>query len=190
MNWRVDISRCRGRLPDVEFGAYETWREKMKWSEVIGMKELEDLPFKIELNEWGNIVMSPASNRHSFFQGAIENLLNQQKPNGAVFPECSIETAKGVKVADVVWGSTAFFQKHRLATPYRVAPELCVEILSPSNVAGEMMEKKDLYLAKGAREFWICDNEGAMRFFGNAGETFESSLFPAFPQKLDWESFL
>jgi hypothetical protein len=32
-----------------------------------------------------------------FFQGAIVNLLNEQKAYGAVFPERSIETARGVR---------------------------------------------------------------------------------------------
>lgn len=161
----------------------------MKWSDVVESKELDDLPFKIELNEWGKIVMSPASNRHSFFQGAIVALLNEQKPNGAVFPECSIETAKGVKVADVIWGSTDFFRKYRLETPYTVAPELCVEILSLSNLMGELSEKKELYLAKGAREFWICDDAGEMRFYGHSGEIPESALFSAFPRKIDLDGF-
>jgi len=156
----------------------------MEWSEVMEMKCLEDIPFKIELNEWGNIVMSPATNRHGFFQGAIVNLLNERKADGAVFPECSIETSKGVKVADVIWGSTRFFKEHQLETPYIVAPELCVEIRSPSNAMGELIEKKDLYLAKGAREFWICDHEGSVLFYGHAGLMESSTLFPGFPAKI------
>ena len=42
----------------------------MKWDEVCKDTLLQDLPYKVELNEWGNIVLSPASNRHgnlSFF---------------------------------------------------------------------------------------------------------------------------
>ena len=159
----------------------------MEWSEVMEMKCLEDIPFKIELNEWGNIVMSPATNRHSFFQGAIVNLLNEQKADGAVFPECSIETSKGVKVADVIWGSTQFFREHQLETPYGVAPELCVEIRSPSNAMGELIEKMDLYLAKGAREFWICDDEGSILFYGHAGRMDSSTLFPCFPAKIEFD---
>ena len=64
----------------------------MKWSEVIAEKNLQDLPYKIELNEWGNIVMSPASNRHSFLQMAIAMLLAAQKSDGHTFNECSVET--------------------------------------------------------------------------------------------------
>lgn len=41
----------------------------MKWSEVINDKTLQDLPYKIELNEWGHIVMSPVSNLHGLSRG-------------------------------------------------------------------------------------------------------------------------
>lgn len=80
----------------------------MEWSEVIENETLQNLPFKIELNEWGNIVMSPVSNNHSFIQGVIIEVLHQLKKEGRVFPECSVQTSKGVKVADVAWLSSSF----------------------------------------------------------------------------------
>ena len=36
----------------------------MTWEEVLADRSLQDLPYKIELNKWGNIEMSPAKNRH------------------------------------------------------------------------------------------------------------------------------
>lgn len=33
----------------------------MEWSKVCEDKILQNLPYKIELSEWGNIVMSPVS---------------------------------------------------------------------------------------------------------------------------------
>jgi hypothetical protein len=35
----------------------------MEWIEVLADPVLRDLPYKIELNEYGKIVMSPASNQ-------------------------------------------------------------------------------------------------------------------------------
>jgi hypothetical protein len=35
--------------------------------------------------------------------------------------------------------------------PYRI----CIEVMSPSNLAGELKEKADLYLQAGAQETWI-----------------------------------
>ncbi len=157
----------------------------MKWSEVIAEKNLQDLPYKIELNEWGNIVMSPASNRHSFLQMAIAMLLAVQKSDGHTFNECSVETSQGVKVADVIWGSSDFFSVHQLDTPYPAAPELCIEIMSPSNSMDEMEEKKDLYIERGALEVWICEESGAITFWDIQGKISTSVLFPDFPESIN-----
>ena len=43
-------------------------------------------------------------------------------------------------------------------TPYfQGAPELVIELLSPSNIPAEMLEKEQVCLATGAREFWVVD---------------------------------
>ena len=39
----------------------------------------------------------------------------------------------------------------------RGAPDLVVEILSPSNTASEMQTKFDLYRHAGVREYWVVD---------------------------------
>ncbi len=160
----------------------------MEWSEVIENETLQNLPFKIELNEWGNVVMSPASNRHSIIQGIISALLNEFKTRGLVFPECSVQTSKGVKVADVAWVSADFLSTNGAETPYGVAPELCVEVVSPSNSAAEMAQKRDLYLAKGAKEVWTCNLEGRVTFFNHRGEMDASKLFPDFPSTVELPS--
>jgi len=41
----------------------------------------------------------------------------------------------------------------------RGAPDLVIEILSPSNTAIEMQEKLDLYRNAGVREYWVVDPE-------------------------------
>ena len=157
----------------------------MEWSEVIENETLQNLPFKVELDEWGNVVMSPASNMHSIIQGIISALLNEFKAGGLVFPECSVETSKGVKVADVAWVSADFLSENGVETPYRVAPELCVEVVSPSNSGAEMALKRDLYFAKGAREVWTCSLEGRVTFFNHRGEMDASNLFPDFPNAVE-----
>ena len=56
-------------------------------------------------------------------------------------------------------------EKHGFKTPYSAAPEICVEIISPSNSMAEMHEKISLYLAQGAQEVWLCDQEGKISYF-------------------------
>lgn len=160
----------------------------MEWIDVCNDPVLQDLPYKIELNERGQIVMSPASNQHGILQMLIGGMLLNVKGKGTVISECSIQTSKGVKVADVAWASRKFMDANGTQTPYKLSPELCVEILSPSNSEEEILEKIDLYLARGAKEVWICNLEGEIKFYNHAGETGRSSLFPAFPDKIDIES--
>jgi Uma2 family endonuclease len=157
----------------------------MNWKEVCEDPILQDLPYKIELNEWGQIIMSPATNKHSIFQGIIIKLLNKITEEGSVFPECSIETSKGVKVADVVWCSDDFIKIHGIQTPYSVSPEICVEVISPSNSKAEINQKIELYLAKGAKEVWVCDLSGNVKFYSHIGEIKKSKIFPKFPRKIE-----
>ena len=59
----------------------------MNWEQVCADASLKDLPYKIELNEWGQIVMSPASIRHVIFQDYISSLLRSLMQRGRVLQE-------------------------------------------------------------------------------------------------------
>jgi len=157
----------------------------MQWSEVLNDTSLSNLPYKIELNEYGQIVMSPASNRHGFLQVEIAFFLRANKM-GKVITECSIDTPKGVKVADVAWGTNEFFLKNKLVTPYQTAPELCVEILSPSNSKQEITEKIYLYLQQGAKEVWICNQYGELEIYNLSGKSLKSNLFTNLPKNFEY----
>ena len=150
----------------------------MQWSEVINNPLLQNLPFKIELNKFGNILMSPASNQHGRIQVQISINLNNKLPKGEVIAECSIQTYEGVKVADVAWASDEFINTFSYKTPYPKAPEICVEIVSPSNSKAEIANKVNLYLAKGANEVWIVYENGRIDTFTHMGEIKESSIAP------------
>ena len=156
----------------------------MTWTEVLNDKSLQDLPYKIELNAFGNIVMSPASNRHGNFQVMIGHRLIRQSKNGKVVTECSVRTRDNVKVADVAWMSDEFIRKHKWKSPYTAAPEICVEVMSPGNSKLEIANKRELYFEKGAKEVWLCNSEGAMSFFDPSGEIPRSSIFKRFPKVL------
>lgn len=73
----------------------------MDWASVIANPYLQNLPFKIELNKWGKILMSPASNHHGILQSEAVYYLRRKFSAGRVIAECSIKTDDGVKVADV-----------------------------------------------------------------------------------------
>lgn len=148
----------------------------MNWAEVLADRSLRDLPYKIELDRHGNIVMSPASNRHGRFQALIVGLLERQL-RGEALIECSVDTPEGVKVADVAWCSPDFLARHGYTTPYPEAPEICIEVRSPSHFSEEMRMKIDLYLGQGAREVWMVFETGEVRFYGPEGER-DRSQYP------------
>lgn len=148
----------------------------MQWSDVINDPSLRNLPYKIELDQQGRILMSPASNRHGIQQGKLVRLLAQLLPEGEIATECSVGTHTGVKVADVVWMSAEFLTQYADQTPYPQAPELCVEILSPSNGAMEINEKIRLYLGYGAHEVWVVGSDDIITFYGPEGKRASSAL--------------
>jgi len=140
-----------------------------RWDELCRDPSLRNLPYKIELNAWGKIEMSPANNRHSRLQGELAAELKRQL-GGSVFTEGSVLTSIGIRAPDVAWASADFMAGYGEITPYMRAPEICVEIISPSNVRAEIVDKTRAYLAAGAVEVWIVAQEGTIRYFGSAGE--------------------
>ncbi|MBF0101221.1 MAG: Uma2 family endonuclease [Desulfobacterales bacterium] len=128
--------------------------------------------------------MSPATNEHGIYQAKIVTIISRLTERGIIISECSVLTTEGVKVADVAWASQEFFEKNKGNTPFNESPEICIEIMSPSNTEKEMNEKRDLYFANGAKEFWICDSEGNIQQFSPNGIIKKSNIIPAFPHKL------
>ena len=152
----------------------------MEWAHVLENPLLKNLPFKIELNRFGQLLMSPASNLHGRTQSRMVIALDRQQGRGEVIAECSVQTSDGVKVADVAWASDDFIAELGYETPYPKAPEICVEITSPSNSTAEIEHKIELYLARGAREVWLVDENESVSVYSHTGQLASSGLFPGF----------
>jgi Uma2 family endonuclease len=104
----------------------------MNWLEVCEHPDLQNLPFKIELDETGKIVMSPTKVYHSIYQGEIVRLLFASSHAGKAMVKCAIATRKGIKVADVAWASPERLAIIQPEIECSIAPELCVEVLDLS----------------------------------------------------------
>ncbi|WP_207691887.1 Uma2 family endonuclease [Desulfonema limicola] len=161
----------------------------MNWTNICEDPVLQNIPYKIQTDKWGNILMSPATNEHGIYQAKIISLISTLKKTGIVISECSVQTKEGVKVADAAWASNEYIKRNMGTNPYMEAPEICIEILSPSNTKNEMEEKKELYFARGTLEFWICDKQGNMEFYKNTGKIKHSSIIKDFPGKIIIDSF-
>ncbi|MCX7044239.1 MAG: Uma2 family endonuclease [Candidatus Sumerlaeota bacterium] len=152
----------------------------MKWHQVLDNPFLRDLPFKIELNKFGQLLMSPASNLHGLIQMDVGSEMGKNKKNGKVISECSIATSDGVKVADIVWVSDEFLQKYGLKTPYERAPEICIEIVSRSNTKAEIQHKIELYFSRGASEVWVINEKRKIAFYRPGSQLPRSEIMPKF----------
>ncbi len=157
----------------------------MTWVELCNDKNLRDLPYKIELNRAGKIIMSPTRNIHGYLASEIAHTLKNLLPDGETIVECAIETEDSTKVADVAWASKKTFAIIKPEFICSIAPEICVEVLSPSNARAEMEFKRELYLRAGAQEYWVCDEFGALQFFNASCQIDRSILCPAFPNQLE-----
>ena len=157
----------------------------MDWKEVTENPNLRNLPFKIELNEYGQIVMNPVKLSHSAYQDEISHLLKNINPDGRTLVECAIWTRRGTKVADVAWFSDERWAGQKGNPEASIAPELCVEVASISSSQREMNQKRKLYFEQGAIEFWFCSEYGDITFYNSEGQIKSSILFSEFPNKVE-----
>jgi Uma2 family endonuclease len=162
-----------------------SYQVRMTWAEICEDKLLARLPNRIESDRWGRIVMSPPPrSRHGDYQSEIAGLLRELLKGGRATTECPVQTKEGVKAADIAWASRERRASYPHDPVFLVAPEICVEVESPSDVEAELMERKQLFFEKGALEFWVCDRNGEMAFFDPAGAIPQSRLCPGFPKRI------
>ncbi|MBK1835590.1 Uma2 family endonuclease, partial [Roseibacillus ishigakijimensis] len=137
------------------------------WEKILADPFYARLEHRIETNAHGQVLMSPPPHyNHGETQTDIALLLTQLMTGGRALTECPISTSRGVRAADTVWISYPRRQQCRHSSGVLTrAPEICVEVLSPSNTTNEMLEKKALYFEAGAEEVWFCSVEGEMAFY-------------------------
>jgi Uma2 family endonuclease len=155
-----------------------------RWAELMSDPRLQRLEARVETDRFGRIIMSPPpSAHHGSYQFKIGALLDQSMHAGRVVTECPISTADGVKAADVAWASSERLRELGSNFCFPRAPEICVEILSPSNTEAEIREKTALYFDAGAVEVWHCTSTGKMIFLrnGESRSLSNSQLCPDFP---------
>ena len=170
-------------LPDLQT---QTAFNVARWAEILADSRLAKLPERIETDRHGHIIMTPpAGFAHSDRQGQIVNLLFQHLPDGRPLPECPISTADGVKAIDVAWLASNRPEISERPLILTKAPEICIEILSPSNSTAEINEKRALYFDAGAREVWICQLDGILTFFVDQNRSISySAICPNFPAQI------
>ena len=131
--------------------------ETIDWCDLIVDPSFRDRPFDVETTERGQIIMTPVNDNHAFFAGEIAFFLRKHRYEGIVQVETPLTTRKGTKSPDVTWCSRSVHEQRKNTVQSPIAPEICVEVLSPGNSPEEIDEKIALYFEQGADEVWICD---------------------------------
>ncbi len=157
----------------------------MTWIEACQDRSLQNLPYKVELNRQGKIVMSPVPYKHGFYQAVIASTLWRLLPDGRAAIASAIDTPEGTFVADVTWATLEWFQAFEAQFSCSIAPEICVDVWPTPNNSQELEMKRRVYFQKGAIEFWYCDEKGWMTFFGHAGQLEKSGWCPNFPGQIE-----
>jgi Uma2 family endonuclease len=135
-----------------------------------------DSPDYYEVNEFGEVIMSPRpTNDHQRVVTAVTLALNQQLGPEAV-QEVSVMTDRGIRVPDVTWMKPEQWVQVKGKTPLPLVPDVCVEVLSRGNTAEEVTMKTNAYLRGGAREVIVIGLRGEIEFFGSEGQRVASAL--------------
>ena len=152
----------------------------------------------------GELIMSPSPRwihqRTDMKLGAILHMFVERHNLGAV---CSAPFDVVFSVTDVVQPDLLFVSHDRLhiitADNIQGAPNLVIEILSPSTSARDKGYKRDLYAKHGVKEYWQVDTDAklitvlSLNADGDydvaavcgVGQTLTSPLLPGFALNLD-----
>ena len=133
---------------------------------LMTVEQFRQLPepgyFYCELRHGELVQVTPPKFKHRLIQNRLVDLLRPAAPSGGfvsmefdfrALPEHELRTA-----------DVAFVTKERLETidpedNLHGAPDLMIEVLSPSNTVAEMNDREKLCLENGCREFWVIDPE-------------------------------
>ena len=147
-----------------------------RWRDILSDPRLANFVGKIDLDLWGRIIMNPVNTEHGAISAHLAVLLCTQL-GGRTLVEVGVRTPSAVYAPDVAWCTDEFLAVHRTETPLETAPQICVEIASPSNAIHDFRAKAHAYIEAGALEAWILFPRGRrVEFYGKSGTVDRSSF--------------
>jgi Uma2 family endonuclease len=132
---------------------------------LMTVEEFRQIPrpvgdYDYELHEGRLVPVTRPKLKHHILQSRLRDLLRALAPQGS-FVEYEVAfralPEHDLRVADVGYVSAERWTQADPEDNIRDAPEIVIEVLSPSNTAREMYEKEQLCLAHGCQEFWVVD---------------------------------
>lgn len=136
-------------------------------SHLLTVEEFQRLPEDSgpvyhELRHGEIVAVTRPKLKHTLIQRNLRRILEHVAEAGSLvetevafraFPEYDL------RVADVAYLSAARFATTDPNDNIQGAPDLVIEVLSPSNTAAEIYDKEKLCLENGAQEFWVVDSD-------------------------------
>lgn len=112
-----------------------------------------------ELHHGELVRVTRPKQKHHRIQERLIQLLSPHARDGVVSWEVAFraEPEYEIRAADVAYVSRERYDTIDPEDNLRGAPELVIEVVSPSNTASELHDKELLCLANGCREFWVVD---------------------------------
>ena len=133
-------------------------------TKIMTFAEAENLPDPqqghYELHHGALVEVSIPKANHYIIQLQIQSLLVQSAgDSGKVGIEFGFRALPEYEYrrADVAYLAMSRFKSVDPKGYFEGAPDLVIEVLSPSNTATEIRDKKKLCLENGSREFWTVD---------------------------------
>lgn len=127
----------------------------------VEFEKMDDHGLRYELRHGEPVEMPPPVHRHKKAQQRLSRELGHFAGRaGEVVIEMGFRTGeRNYRIADIAFVSRELWDSIPEDGYLDRAPGLVVEVLSPSNTAAEMRDKRKLCLENGSREFWIVDPE-------------------------------
>lgn len=122
----------------------------------------DDGPYVHELHHGEVVTMTRPKSKHFKLQMRLANILRRRAAHqGIVEIEIPFRAVPqfDLRVADVAYVSRERWDAIDPESNLRGAPELVIEVKSPSNTWAELRERASLCLANGCRDFWIVDDQ-------------------------------
>jgi Uma2 family endonuclease len=132
-------------------------------TKLMTFAEFEQLPDEVcrrrELRHGELVEVPPPQHIHRLIQDRLVELLKRLAGNGYVGIEIPFRALPQYeyRISDVAYVTRERWEGIADNDNLRGAPELVIEILSPSNTKAMMGEKRALCLANGCLEFWVVD---------------------------------
>ena len=136
-------------------------------TDLMTVEEYSRLPeqsgeFYYELHHGELVKVSRPKPRHYKTQRRLRQLLEGAAADAGIvdmeMPFSALPEYE-LRVADVAFVSRERWEQMAPDVYLQGAPDLVIEVLSPSNTVEEILDKEKLCLENGCREFWVLDGK-------------------------------